>query len=150
MNTMNNFLLSLFFLATVPLTAQTKINSDAKITLEFEGSSDIYECHNVYYQIVAGKKTNYNYDITLNCNEIANKVYFKWAANPDVLKNIKITVSKSGKKQREYLLKNTTMKIFSEIGYVDEEAEPNDYGSYNLTLEAEQIIINGILMKPAK
>ncbi|MEG2101052.1 MAG: hypothetical protein RRY99_06040 [Flavobacterium sp.] len=156
MKILQNLVLSAFMLTSIIINAQTKtnapkVNNGTKITLQFEDDNKAYECNTIYYKRDKADAENKadDYDISASCYGTADSKILEWVANPKLLKNIKIIVTKGGKKDREFLLKNANLKTYSEASYKNETA--GDIGAtYDFTIEVEQITINGIAVKGTK
>nr|WP_294783865.1 hypothetical protein [uncultured Flavobacterium sp.] len=152
MKTIKWFILTSLLFAGLMVNAQQKADTGTKITMQFEDQKGgkTYNCSTVYYTKDSGyENSTFSTDIQLTCYGLADNKILEWAANSKVLGSMKITIYESGKIQREYLLQNVSLIAFSEGKYQAEETIESN-STYNLSIGAEQIIINGVQMKYKK
>jgi len=154
MKTTKWLLLGLSILFALSINAQTKAAQGFKITMQFEGETNAktYECGSIVFSKIDESAINnktVNYDMTLNCLGTPDQKQLEWFTNPNLKKSLKITVFRSGKKEREYLLKNTSVSQFSETAFSSAINE-NSPIIYDLALMADQIFIDGVQAKGAK
>ncbi len=153
MKTTKWLVLSLLLLFALSINTQNKTKG-IRITMQFEDEANAktYECNNSYFfkrdESVVDNKLN-NYDMSLNCIGTPDQKQLEWFSNPKLKKSLKITVFKLGKKEREYKLKNASVVIFSEGGYTTDESE-NSFLTYDISLLADQVSIDGVSMKGKK
>ncbi|QSW87209.1 hypothetical protein J0383_12970 [Flavobacterium endoglycinae] len=153
MKTIKWLILGLTLLFALSINAQNKIKG-IRITMQFEDEANAktYECNNSYFykrdESVVDNKLN-NYDMSLNCAGTPDQKQLEWFSNRNLKKSLKITIFKSGKKEREYLLKNASVVVFSESGYSTDESG-NSSLLYDISLLADQVFIDGISMKETK
>ena len=132
--------------------AQTETISDAKILMQLEEqgqtNAKTYECQNFSFKYDRSNDVTLSndYDMIISLFDIADDNLIKWIADPQMFKTIKITSFKSGKKDREYLLQNASVKSYLESIYYYKDSVDNNASS-SLMIQAEQIKINGISVK---
>lgn len=155
MKKINLLILTVSLVISLKIYAQQKAGPGLKIVMEFVESnpknSKTYECYNVYYKY---DRTNeeepaLDYTISISLTGIPDSKQLEWIANPKMLKTVKITTFRLGKKEREYLLQNASLLSYSDSL---NEIEGEETGSqfYDLLISAEQIYINSIKIKKTK